>query len=350
MPEGTQYIVSVRASWVRIPIGLAIAVGLPLVVPETAAHRWLFVAYIGIALLWQFMVWRSIGDAWRPGLVGMVDLTFLTFLVHRLGSLSSMLVSLYIFVGIVYALAVHRTIALLLAIYGSAAYIAVLIAEYTGTLHYAPDAPEWRLAPMTAKVVITAGGLLAAIMIGSVVVVGNLVQLVRDREHQLETMSRSDALTGLSNRRYLLERVDQELARVRRGRKLALLMIDLDGFKRINDLYGHLRGDELLLQMSDALRQTTRETDVVARHGGDEFAVLLPDTDIEHANAVAERLVARLRDVGTQFETRTPVTASIGLAIAHADDTTAALLRRADENGYQAKRAGGDRLVVNDAA
>jgi len=348
--KGSQYSISVRAAWARIPVGLAIAIGLPLAVPATAQHLWLLLSYVGFTLLGQLLVWRRIGDAWRPAMGGMVDLGFLTFLVHRLGSVTSTLVSLYIFVVILYALATKRRVAMLLAIFGSVSYMALLVAEYSGILPYAPDAPQWSGAPVTARVIVAAGGLLAVLMIGSVAIVGNLVHLVRDRERQLEAMSRTDSLTGLANRRYLLERLSIELARVRRGSKLALLMIDLDGFKRINDSYGHLRGDEMLIEMADALRQTTRETDVPARYGGDEFAVLLPDTDLEHANAAAERLVERLRETGISFEPQTPVTASVGLAIAHAEDTSTALLQRADENGYQAKRAGGDRLVVNDAA
>ncbi len=350
MPGGTQYLVAVRAAWMRVGMGVTILVVLPIILPATAQHRWLFAIYAGLGVGTQFLVWRDLGGELRTAVMGMIDMCMLTFLVHRLGSLSSMIVLLYVFFAMLYALAVRRSIAIWLAAFASATYVAVLTLEFGEALPYGPDAPGWAIQPATGRTMIAAGIMVSVLTIGAAITVANLVQLLRNREDQLEDLSRRDSLTQLSNRRHLLERVDIELARVRRGHPLALLMIDLDGFKQINDAHGHLRGDELLAAMADGLRQATRETDVVARYGGDEFAVLLPDTDSARANGVAERLVTALREVGTQFDDEHVVTASIGLAIAHADDDANALLRRADDNGYQAKRDGGDRLVVSDAA
>ena len=261
-----------------------------------------------------------------------------------------MVVLMYVFVAMLYALAVRRSIAIWLSAFASSAYVAVLMLELGDTIPYAPDAPEWAIQPATVQTMVAAGVMVSIITVGAAITVANLVQLLRNREDQLEDLSRRDSLTQLSNRRHLLERIDIELARVRRGHGLAMLMIDLDGFKQINDDHGHLKGDDLLRAMASGLRKATRETDVVARYGGDEFAVLLPDTDSARSNAVAARLVTALRDVGKEFDSKHVVTASIGLAIAHAEDDANALLRRADDNGYQAKRAGGDRLVVSDAA
>jgi len=350
MPAGMQYLVSVRAAWIRVVMGLIMLTALPLVLPATAQHRWLFASYTVLAVGTQFLVRRDIGGELRTATTGMLDMCMITFLVHRLGSLSSMIVLLYVFVAILYAIAVRRSIAIWLATFASATYVALLTLEFSDALPYAPDAPEWAIQPATGQTLAAAGVMVSLLTIAATVTVANLVQLLRNREDLLEDLSRRDPLTQLSNRRHLLERIDIELARVRRGHELAMLMIDLDGFKQINDAHGHLKGDELLCAMADGLRQATRETDVVARYGGDEFAVLLPDTDSARSNAVAERLVTALREIGTTFDAEHAVTASIGLALAHGDDEAGDLLRRADENGYEAKRAGGDRLVVSDAA
>jgi diguanylate cyclase (GGDEF)-like protein len=163
---------------------------------------------------------------------------------------------------------------------------------------------------------------------------------------RLEQLSQLDPLTNLYNRRHLFARIEAELARVRRGRPLAMLMLDLDSFKKVNDTQGHLRGDVLLKEIAAALAATTRTSDVTGRYGGDEFAIILPDTEPEQAMAVAERVAKSVRDVSTKFDAVPPVTASVGIAIAEPADTVAGLLRRADENAYRAKRDGGDRVVA----
>lgn len=171
----------------------------------------------------------------------------------------------------------------------------------------------------------------------------------RELQSQLLELARTDPLTGLHNRRYLRERLDAELQRARRTpRPLCLLLLDVDHFKRINDQYGHLVGDDVLVELSRRLRGSLRASDLVARWGGEEFCVALLDTDPTAACAVAEAL--RMRVAGPAFETRSgpvPATISVGVAAVHpeqldVDDT----LRRADLALYEAKRRGRDRVVV----
>jgi diguanylate cyclase (GGDEF)-like protein len=122
-------------------------------------------------------------------------------------------------------------------------------------------------------------------------------------------------------------------------------MLDLDGFKQVNDRAGHEQGDVLLRAIADALKRTTRETDVAGRYGGDEFLVILPDTDAEQARRVAERLADSVREAGRQFDAAHPVTASLGIAVAippQAPESPAVLVRVADEHAYRAKQRGGD--------
>jgi diguanylate cyclase (GGDEF)-like protein len=186
----------------------------------------------------------------------------------------------------------------------------------------------------------------------STAIVTALVRAVQRREaalvvvnERLEQLSQLDPLTGIFNRRHLFARIEAELARVRRGHPLALIMVDLDHFKGVNDSQGHLRGDVLLKEIATALARTTRVTDVAGRYGGDEFVVVLPDTDSVAALAVAERVTDAIREAARAFDEAQPVTASVGIGLADPDDTVASLLRRADENAYRAKESGGNRVA-----
>jgi len=123
-------------------------------------------------------------------------------------------------------------------------------------------------------------------------------------------------------------------------------MLDLDNFKRINDTQGHLRGDLLLVEIAAAMRGATRERDLVGRYGGDEFFIVLPNTDVQAAEAVAQRVTDAVAVVGRKFDPARPVTASTGIAQAQANDSVASLTRRADDACYRAKSAGGNRVIA----
>ena len=167
---------------------------------------------------------------------------------------------------------------------------------------------------------------------------------LRRTQEQLALLATNDPLTNLVNARAFSARLTQELERNRRyPRPLALLYLDLDDFKVINDSHGHLTGDAVLRLVADAMRSSVRQADIVGRLGGDEFAVLMPETDATLADAAAKRLAASLRTV---FKGTPTVTASIGVvSCAVADANTDELLRRADQAMYEAKRAGKDRVV-----
>jgi diguanylate cyclase (GGDEF)-like protein len=124
-----------------------------------------------------------------------------------------------------------------------------------------------------------------------------------------------------------------------------LAMIDLDGFKRVNDEEGHDVGDTVLREVAAALAQATRRADVVARWGGDEFVILLPNTEPRGAAVLGNRILDQTRAAAQSVCPGIPVSASIGTTVVTADDEPTALMRRVDEQLYDAKRAGGDRIV-----
>ena len=178
------------------------------------------------------------------------------------------------------------------------------------------------------------------------------ISRLKAQERQLADLARRDALTGLSNRRNFEEQLEQAVARAQRsGRPLALLYLDLDGFKRVNDTLGHDVGDQLLVGVARRLEQGVRQTDLVSRLGGDEFTVLLEDsgTDADRTRQ-CERLLAALsepHDLAGQPVVSTP---SIGLAVHVPGESLDSLRKRADAAMYEAKRAGKARLRVAPAA
>jgi diguanylate cyclase (GGDEF)-like protein len=156
----------------------------------------------------------------------------------------------------------------------------------------------------------------------------------------------SDGLTGLYNHAYFLQALRQEVLRSKRhGLKAALLLLDLDDFKRVNDERGHVEGDRVLMKAAAIVRDSVREIDVAARYGGEEFAVLLPDTSRLGAFVVAERIRRRIEERFAR--TRTPITLSGGLAVFPDDaGAPADLIVQADAGLYGAKAAGKNRILL----
>jgi diguanylate cyclase (GGDEF)-like protein len=159
---------------------------------------------------------------------------------------------------------------------------------------------------------------------------------------RLEDLSITDELTSLVNRRHLTTKLEEEIQRsMRTGRPFAVLMVDLDHFKRINDQYGHQAGDQVLKRCAAILQQKERRTDVVARYGGEEFCLILPEASVAGARSAAERLRRAIK-----ASPDTLPTVSIGVAMWEPGSSAEEVLRRADEALYAAKEAGRDRVAV----
>jgi diguanylate cyclase (GGDEF)-like protein len=171
-----------------------------------------------------------------------------------------------------------------------------------------------------------------------------------DLREKLENMALRDELTGLYNRRFLDEMLDHSLAKLKRdGKQAALLLLDVDHFKRFNDKHGHQAGDEALRRVASALAASVRASDVVCRYGGEEFLVFLPECDLAEAMAKAEKIRSTIASTSFRFGDQTipPVTASIGVAMfPETGLSREQLIRMSDRALYQAKGAGRNRVAV----
>jgi len=166
---------------------------------------------------------------------------------------------------------------------------------------------------------------------------------------EVETLAITDALTGTYTRRYFLERFEEEVRRAQaRKTRLSFLMLDVDHFKKVNDQYGHLAGDEVLKQVGVVLREGVREIDIAGRYGGEEFCVVLPDTDGQGALLVAERIrkAVEARTIKA-YDASLRITISIGISSFPSDGKQLEeLIDKADWSLYRAKSQGRNRVVV----
>lgn len=179
------------------------------------------------------------------------------------------------------------------------------------------------------------------VRLGVFFIINQLVGLVRKELLLTKELSQKDPLTGAVNRRYFTELAEAELARTQRyKRSVSLAYIDLDNFKTVNDSLGHETGDHLLKLVVDTLKENLRKPDVVARIGGDEFLILMPETDIEQSKVVIERLLERCR-IGFKSQNY-PVALSIGVAASNGGAAFTQLLKLADAQMYRSKSEGKD--------
>ena len=185
------------------------------------------------------------------------------------------------------------------------------------------------------------------------------VQLIRDnsmlaaaqeRIEELETLSLIDPLTKLGNRLYVEMNLLARLHELRRyGWPLGVLFMDIDGFKEINDTYGHDMGDKMLIAVSGALQSQSRPFDVLGRWGGDEFCAVVVHASYEQLGPIAERYRAVVEETSVRNESAVmQTTISIGATLAKPDDSVDALYRRADQLMYKGKNAGGNRVALDD--
>ncbi|MCA9534308.1 MAG: GGDEF domain-containing protein [Myxococcales bacterium] len=240
------------------------------------------------------------------------------------------------------------------------ASLGLLGMEVARVLDIVPYSPLLRVAPQDdERVMHFWSGLMWFIVVSVSALLFTLFHVLLDelrkREAALHQLTRTDALTSLYNRRHFMQQLGNEHARATRySRPLSCMMVDLDHFKRINDEHGHAVGDIVLRETAARLRQALRETDVLARLGGEEFGALLPDTDLDGARRVAERCRELLGGAPIQVEGRPSVRVTASFGVAQLDAVAAPgpedLLRAADMALYASKGRGRNRVSLADVS
>ncbi len=174
------------------------------------------------------------------------------------------------------------------------------------------------------------------------------VEALQKQKSSLSAQVATDALTGVLSRQRILEILEERLKCLDYDDTVVVIMADLDHFKEINDSYGHVVGDQVLIDTAQRMRRAIRRANAVGRYGGEEFLIVLDNTPLEQAELIAERIRARLAmqpiNVG---QVEIPITISLGLATALVNDTIETVIERADSALYRAKREGRDRVAVH---
>jgi diguanylate cyclase (GGDEF)-like protein len=231
--------------------------------------------------------------------------------------------------------------------------LALLTLSYYRPVAHCPYAPLMKPpTDITSQLFWTGSGWLFAFPhIAIIVLVADqTLNWWRQREDTIRIMSRTDALTGIHNRRSIIELLEKETARTHRhGPPLCTVLIDLDHFKHINDRWGHPTGDRVLTATAAVLRNTIRQCDAVGRYGGEEFMLVLPDTDLVGAEALVERCRVHLAEMNITSDSGEPipVSGSFGLICnqLHLAASVSMLVKEADDALYRAKTAGRNRVI-----
>lgn len=299
--------------------------------PALSATGIYFLFSVGASLFSQYRV----GKRWVVAVHTWVMIGFITWLLYVIDGIDGPLVSLYLLAVITSALALGR-LATMLEVGAVAACYLLLLYHLRGAVAFT----DHGLAVATAHVVMF-------------VLMGYLTTVLADAIHfandRLRVLAHTDQLTGLYNRTVLRTITAHLFAgAIREGRPFCVLVADMDNLKTINDRYGHDAGDEAIAACARALKSTLRDSDIVARHGGDEFVAFLPNTRSQEAMTLARRL---LEIAGTTQVKGGHLRLSIGIAsFPDNGETVDELISKADTAMYQAKRAGGSSAAVFNSA
>lgn len=301
----------------------------------------LFLGYAAVSLFLLLMVRRGhvLASAYLLAIVLVLLAVISSIAIPGGGFLLNAALLLSITIA---AAVINRHAAYFFAVCSILLVIAEVLAGLGGGLNpapFAPQVPAIYSAVGFSVIAVALAAILSSLAKRVETTIGNL-QLQAEK---LAHLAHTDPLTGLANRRYLVDQLKVEFARARRyNRPFCLVFIDLDNFKLINDRFGHMVGDQALQGAAAALKSPLRTTDMLARIGGDEFAVLLPETDLEGGVDVIEKLQSALKTFGSEFQPELmELTFSAGLSqLQEEDHSFDQILTRADDAQYLAKRGG----------
>jgi diguanylate cyclase (GGDEF)-like protein len=197
----------------------------------------------------------------------------------------------------------------------------------------------------TTITIVIFGIITTLLLVGLIyLLMSRLIKKLDEARQTIEKIAITDQLTELFNRRHVMTRFEEEFEKVKRlNKNMSCIMADIDNFKTVNDSYGHQEGDHVLRIISHRIRNSLRAYDIVGRYGGEEFLIILPDTSLEDARVLAERIRVRVNEEPVNNAT---ITLSLGVVcFQEGDHTLDDIIRRADQNLYKAKKSGKDRVV-----
>lgn len=324
----------VRVAWWVAIAGIMVGIGVADAYPENRAGIF---ALGGAATVLVVVLHELLPDRWRgratAAVEGLGALGLATGLIWLTGSTSSPFVFAYHLVAVAAALTMGARLALAVAAAATLGYLGVLVLDTAATA-------------LSNDTLLRVG-----INLGSLWLLASLAGVYASADRRIRAsvleLSQTDSLTGLLNRGRLFPTLEQEVQRTRRsGRGFCVLMVDLDGLKAINDSMGHLRGDEVLRAVSRIMAGSIRTVDSAYRYGGDEFIILLPETEFIGAYVVAEKIREGVEGIGPSIGAEEASTSvSIGL-VSHPEDGSSAeeLMVAADRAMYQAKSLGKNQI------
>jgi diguanylate cyclase (GGDEF)-like protein len=282
--------------------------------------------------------------------------------IHIAGTPFTLLALLIPTTAVVTAWLLDEQTGWLYLVVGSAGLVVMLVAESTGALTFMPIIDHAQDQPMSFFLGSRYGAVHVLMYFAfAIVTMQMLLRLQRDltrrnealsaASRKLEVLAMTDPLTALFNRRTIMDMINKELSRsARRGTRFSVVMADIDNFKTVNDTFGHDAGDRVLREIATLLAQNFRPYDIVGRFGGEEFLVVIKDTNLEEGRALAERTRASIADrtVPLREGASIRVTVSFGCTAVDPDhpQTVDKLLRRADEALYESKKAGKNRVTA----
>jgi diguanylate cyclase (GGDEF)-like protein len=220
------------------------------------------------------------------------------------------------------------------------------IGEVRGGISISLDIEELESKIRYNTITIVVFGIISILLLLGLIyfLMSRLIKKLDEARQTIEKIAITDPLTEVFNRRHIMSRLEEEFEKFKRLKKnVSCIMADIDNFKGINDSYGHLVGDQVLKAISHRIRNTVRAYDILGRYGGEEFLIIMPDTSMEDARELAERIRTRVKEAPVNNAT---ITLSLGVVCIQEDDRSLDdIIRRADQNLYKAKKSGKDRVV-----
>jgi len=219
------------------------------------------------------------------------------------------------------------------------------VGDVRGGISITFDIEDLRSKIRSNTIIIVLFGIITTLLLLGLIYffMARLIKRLNEARQTIEKIAITDALTELFNRRHIMLRFEEEFEKFKRLKmNVSCIMIDIDNFKAINDSYGHHIGDQVLKVISARMRDTLRAYDILGRYGGEEFLIILPDTGLEDARSLAERIRIRVKE---ETVNNAAVTLSLGVVcVQESDRSVDDIIRRADENLYKAKKSGRDRI------